>query len=81
VSGEAQSGGHVQIIAEPSHFEIVSGEQITRLASGVFNRVVEWRLKAVAPGDDLRIEVVAKANGDTQSASLPVVIHPLLEVD
>lgn len=81
VSGEAIDGGHVVLVAEPFNFELVSGEEVTQLGSGVFNMVVEWRLKAVAPGDNLRIEITATADGDVQTASLPVAIHSFPKVD
>jgi hypothetical protein len=65
----------VAIGFEETHFEL-DGERSTDLGPGAFAKVVEWRLKAIAPGDNLSIDVVARADGNEQRATWPVVVRP-----
>ncbi len=71
----------VQIIADPANFEVLSANTTIDLGPGTFERTIEWRVKATAPGSGLGLEFLAVANGLRQSAMFPVTVHAMPELD
>ena len=77
VSTEDCEASRIELVTDRRHLQIESGEATQDLGSGTYRKVVEWRLRAVAPGDDLSIDIVATADGLQQRAVFPVSIRPM----
>ncbi len=81
VSAEDCEASRVELTADRRHLQLESGEESVNLGPGTFRRVVEWRLRAAAPGDGLSIDIVATADGRQQSAMYPVFIRPMPRIE
>jgi hypothetical protein len=77
VSAEDCEASRVELMADWQHLQLEAGEESVSLGSGTFRKIVEWRLRAVAPGDGLSIDVVATADGQQQRSLLPMSIRPM----
>ena len=81
VSVEDCQASRVELVADWRRLQLESGEESVNLGSGTFRKVVEWRLRAVAPGDGLSIDTVATADGRQQGAMYPVSIRPAPRIE
>jgi hypothetical protein len=78
VDAEDCETSSVEIVIDERHLRMESGEPRVDLGSGTFRMVVEWRLRAVAFGDRLSIDIVATADGTPQRAMILASVRPMI---
>ena len=71
----------IELIADLRHLQVESGEATVDLGSGTFRKVIEWRLRAVAAGDGLSIDIVATADGSQQRVMFPLTIRSVPRIE
>jgi hypothetical protein len=70
----------LELDADASMFEIVSGSPSARLGSGSFETTVEWDVRAIAAGESA-LKIYATASGLRQPAMIRVRSHPLPKLE
>jgi hypothetical protein len=77
IDAQAERSCRVELTGDLGHFEIASGASAVDLGPGRHRETIEWRLLAVAAGNDLTIDVVATADNLRQQATLLARVYPM----